>query len=342
MLLMSCLVLLGMRVDTTPDLKQVYAHVKKLKGVEIKALMVRPSSIPMEFKIAPEGKFYAKYPTSEAYISRTEQVDWFPDRREYSKAKSPDINPLPPGFEILWPEGQLLQADGKSHATSFAGKPAIEIPCKVPMGHNILLYVNPVSFLPVGSIATAQGTEYEMRYLSVKEKKIRPASLVFVPPADATPSRGVPPDSNLIKPGVKLTAFSGKDASGKTLSTKKILDKSRGIVINFWFSACTGCVQEMPFFAKIAERLKEQEIGLIGANPIDQQSDAIRTAQTNRLTYPTLIGSGAKELAKSVGIIAYPVTVVVDKNGVVVDAILGFDEPRILEALKKIGYKPTL
>lgn len=321
-------------------LKQVYERVIKLTGVEIKAQMVRPSSIPMEFKIAPGSGYYAKYPTSEMYISRTDQVTWMPDRREFVKEKRRPGNPLPPGFEILWPQEPLLQPDGKPHITTFADKSALEIPCKAVQGHTVLLYVNPKSLLPVGSLATANGNAYEMRYISVKEITLSPTDLVFNPPADAKPSNGAPPDSQLIKVGAKLPLFTGKDASGKPLNYEAISKSSHGLVLNFWFSACTGCVQELPCFAKLAAPLHSQGIDLLGVNPIDKERDVQGTSKTHTLSYPTLTGPGAKALAKSVGVIAYPVTVVVDSHGVVVDAILGFNEPRLLNALEKIGYQP--
>lgn len=320
-------------------LEQVYARVRKLTGVTIKAQMVRPSSIPMEFKIARGGGLYAKYPTSEMYISLADQVTWMPDRREFVKEKREAGNPLPAGFEILWPQEPLLQPNGKPQTATFAGKPTLEIPCKAAQGHTVLLYVDPKSLLPVGSLATANGTEFELRYISVRETPLAPKDLTFQPPADAKPFSGAPPDSQLIKAGAKLPIFRGRDASGKPLSYEAISKSSHGLVLNFWFSACTGCVQELPFFAKLAAPLQSQGIGLIGVNPIDKERDVQGTAKIHKLPYPTLTGSGAKELSKSVGVIAYPVTVVVDSQGVIVDAIMGFNEQRLMKALEKIGYQ---
>ncbi len=322
-----------------PGLPQVYERVIKLKGVVIRGEMVRPSSIPMEFKIAPGGRFYAKYPTSEMYISRSEQVTWMPAKKEFAKAKREEGNPLPAGFEALWPGGPNLIPDGASKSATFVGKPALEIPCKASMGHKVLLYVHPESLLPLGSIATAGGTEYEMRYVSVEERIVTDRELTFVAPRDAKAFSGPPDISKLIKIGSTLPAFQGADFNGRPLASAAISRQYRGFMLNFWFSACTGCVQEMPVLAKLAGSLQAQKIGVLGVNPIDQSKDAKRTSTLQKLNYPTLVGASAKKLADSVGVGTYPVTVVVNAQGKVVDAILGFDEARLRKALKSIGYR---
>lgn len=326
--------------STVPDLQQVYQRVAKLKGVVIKAEMVRPSTVPMEFKIAPGGFFFAKYPTSETYLANKEQVTWMPEKREFVKGKPEDGNPLPAGFEVLWPGGELLLADGGSRQTTFAGQPAVELPCKATAGHSVLLYVQPTTLLPLGTVATAQGTQYEMRYLSVTEAALTPAHFTFIAPRDAKAPGGGPDLSKLIRAGAALPAFKGTDCNGKVVHYPGRVKWARGFVLNFWFSACTGCVQEMPYLAKLAPALKAQGIGLIGINPIDTQRSAKRTSATNKLTYPTLIGAPAQDLARSVGVVAYPVSIVVNAQGSVVDAIVGFDEKRLVTALKRVGYKP--
>ena len=112
----------------------------------------------------------------------------------------------------------------------------------------------------------------------------------------------------------------------------------RGLVINFWFSACTGCIQEMPFLAKLHLQLKQQQFELFGVNPIDPVTAARKTSKTNGLPFQTLVGAEAKKVSQGFGVMAYPVTVVVDAEGVVVDSIMGFNETRLLAALEKIGF----
>ncbi len=216
----------------------------------------------------------------------------------------------------------------------------LELPCKASAGHSIRLFVAPESLLPLGSIATAQGTEYELRYLSVEETPLTAKELTFVVPRDAKPFSGPLDLSKLIKPGTPRPAFQGTDFSGRPLASPALSKRFKGLVVNFWFSACTGCVQEMPYLAKLTLPLQTQKIGLVGVNPIDKSQDARRTGTTNHLKYQTLVGASAKKLADSVGVTTYPVTIVVSARGTVVDTIPGFDEARLLKALQALGYHP--
>ena len=204
-----------------PTLNDVYATVAKLKGIEIRAEAIRPSSILTSYKIAPGGAMVATYPTSVSYINIKEQITWFPDRREFSTAKAPTYNLLPGGFESMWPKGELLTQTGPAANAVFAGKPAIEIPCRASAGHSIRVFVNEKTLIPVGTIALSQGTEYEFRYTSTIEKPFKLEELKFVPPADARPFRPfrpIAPDANLIKSGTKLADFAGRDLSGNPTS----------------------------------------------------------------------------------------------------------------------------
>jgi thiol-disulfide isomerase/thioredoxin len=301
---------------------------------------VRPSVIPMEFKIAPGGYLWAKYPTSEQFISLKESITWMPERREFSKSKPEEINPVPAGFEPMWPNGAVLKQAGEPKEARFQGKAAVEIPCDGPLGIKVRLYVSPDSLLPMGSIATSGGTEFEMHYKQVWTDPIAPASLRFVPPKDARPYVNRPPDANLIKPGAVLAPFTGKDAAGQAQSLKTLLKGKKGALINFWFTSCVGCIQEMPYLSALEPGLKRQGIGMLGVNSVDGVETIRRTSKLQKMGFPTLVGDPAKGLTKQAGIIAYPVTVVVDADAKVVDAILGFDKARLEKGLEKIGFRP--
>lgn len=325
-----------MQTDAAPTLDQVNERVGRLKGVAIRAEMVRPSSVAMAFKIAPGGRLWARYPTSEMFVTPTERVTWMPERREYAREKPEPDNPLPAGFEALWPGGARLTGEGTARRATFAGKPAWELPCRAAAGHAVSLYVDPASLLPVGSVATSQGTTFEVRYLAVEERVVAGAELTFVPPPGARPAGGAPERSRLLTVGARLPAFRGNDLDGRPLTWPASTGSGRGLVVNFWFSACTGCVREMPFLARLDPTLRERGIRLVGVNPIDPVRDARRTCAANGLKFPTLTGAAAKRLADAVGVTAYPVTVVAHPRGVVADAILGFDEARLRAALRAL------
>jgi|GEM_PF-3872684 len=319
-----------------PTLEDVYAKVRSLPGVEIKGEMAKPSVIALEFKVSPEGALWSKYPTSEAYLTQDGTVTWYPDRRQFAKGKPPEQNPLPAGFEPMWPKGALLAQTGDTQASTFEGGSAWRIPCRATLVPQVELFVDKRTLLPMGVVSTLGGTAYETRYMSVKPTRFTKAALGFVPPKDAKPFVAVDPTANLIKPGATLTDFAGMDIDGKRRSLRDLLNGRRGLLINLWFSACTGCVAEMPALVKLSAEYDARGVGFMGANPIDDATTARRTSKLRGLKFPTIVGKEAQKIADGIGVIAYPVTVVLDADRKVVDTIIGFDEPRLRKALDTV------
>ncbi|MBS1719048.1 MAG: TlpA family protein disulfide reductase [Armatimonadetes bacterium] len=320
-----------------PTLNDLNTKVRQFPGVIVESEMTSPSVVPMTFKVSPSGLMVAKYPTTEQFYSKDEVVTWMPDRREYSRAKPEDLNPLPVGFHALWAGGETeYKQVGETKDASFAGKSCYEMDLAAKGGYTIHLFVEQANLMPKGTRVELNGTTYESVYKSVTVGKLDEKTLRFQPPKDSRPAGKFDPSSTLIKPGTKLTDFAAKDGMGKKWKLSSLLSSHRGVVLNFWFSACTGCVAEMPYLVGLAPKLAKSKIAMLGVNTIDEKSAMLRTATKNKLPYPTLIGTGAESLTKAVSVQAYPVTVVVDKKGTVVDAILGFDEARLTKAIKVV------
>lgn len=320
-----------------PTLGEVNARVQRMPGVELRSEMVRPSVVPITFKISPRGHQWAKYPTTEQFTSRTADVVWMPDRREFSTAKAEQANPLPVGYHALWPVARdSYRQVGPTTEATFHGFHCYVLPCKGQEDFTIQLFVEKANLLPRGTRVELGATTYEMVHRTVLEREMDDRFLQFRPPADARPAGKFDPAASLVKPGTKLKGFQAEDAAGQRWNLQSLLAQRRGAVLNFWFSSCTGCVAEMPFLVKLSPELARRQITLLGVNSVDPRAITKRTSKTNGLPYPTLVGTGASALSKNVGVQAYPVTLVIKKDGTIIDAILGFDKPRLRAALDRI------
>jgi peroxiredoxin len=322
-----------------PTLSEIETKVSAYPGVQIEAEMRSPSVVPMSFRISPEGLFWAKYPTSEMFVSPAETLTWMPERKEYVQTKNSEGNPCPLGFHSLWPSksGGYKQL-GDATETDFLGRKSYCLTIQGEQPYQVQLFVDQTSRIPIGTRVMHNGTLYEMYYKDVKVGKVAKSLLTFKPPKGAKVAGPQRPDASLIKPGSKLSTFSGTALDGKKLALKSLLKThAKGLVLNFWFSSCVGCVQEMPYLVKLHPKLLKQGIGIIGVNPIDDSKSAHGTSKRNSLGYPTLIGNGAISLQKQVSVEAYPVTVIVDPKSSVIDAFMGFDETRLRRAIAKIG-----
>lgn len=335
----AALLFFGLTQAPLPRLADVEAKMSKLPGVEIISEVVSPSVVPVRFKISPKAAFWAMYPTSEDFVEGGKRTTWMPDRREYAVTASEEGNPLPVGFDAMWPGARTYRQVGESAAERFHEIDCVKIPCRGSGDYTIELFVERTSLIPRGTRVKLNGQVHEMFHKRVIVRPITAESLRFRKPSDARPAGKFDPTKSLIRPGTQLSLLKAKDANGKGHSLSSLTSDTSGLVLNFWFSSCTGCVAEMPYLVALKPKLDKAKIRLVGVNSIDGPEFARRTATLSKLSYPTLVGPGAANLTKQVGVAAYPVTLIVDKDRRVVDAIMGFDEARLLKALKIIGFK---
>lgn len=316
------------------ELNLLYQRVSKLPGVEIRAEMTRPSSVPMTFRLAKGQKFWAKYPTSEQFQTAKKLVTWMPDRREYALSTPEPGNPSPAGFEPLWDTSGWMTQVGSAKRTQFDGKSAIAIPCKAAAGHKVTLFIS--NGMPVGTIAEAGGTTYQMVYRQVKTGKIADSLLTFSPPKDARLAGANTKPKELLGKGTKFPNFTALSLSGSKVALAQLLNGRKGVIINFWFSACTGCIQEIPALNNLYPELKKKGIALIGINTVDEPENARKTVRTRKMQFPTLYGASVKKATVGSNVEAYPATFILDPNGIIIDSFIGADEPRLHRAISAL------
>jgi thiol-disulfide isomerase/thioredoxin len=88
------------------------------------------------------------------------------------------------------------------------------------------------------------------------------------------------------------------------------------VVINFWATWCGPCRQEMPLLDALYGKYKQAGLALLSVNIDEKVEPAIEMAQTLKVSYPVLFDA-RKEVSRAFDVGAMPVTVLVDRAGVV-------------------------
>jgi peroxiredoxin len=96
-------------------------------------------------------------------------------------------------------------------------------------------------------------------------------------------------------------------------------------------------MQELPALSKLGREFSAKGVAFLGVNPIDEAKTARRTLKLHQIPFSTVVGNDAKTIADALGVVAYPVTVIIDAKGKVVDTLPFFDEPRLMKALEKVS-----
>ena len=125
-------------------------------------------------------------------------------------------------------------------------------------------------------------------------------------------------------------SFQAKDLDGNKVDSS-IFSQNAVTVVNFWFNGCTPCVEELPALNKLNEELKAKGGQVIGVNTdsLDGNKEGIAEAKSilkkQGADYTNLSLNSDSEAGKyATNIMAFPTTVLVDRNGNIVgDPIMG-------------------
>ena len=131
------------------------------------------------------------------------------------------------------------------------------------------------------------------------------------------------------KPGDSFPPFSEKDMEGNTWTNDSI--RGRVMVLNLWYSGCGPCRAEMPELSTWKEQLPN--VMFFSATYHDAET-AKRITDKHHFTWTHLVE--AKDMMSWIGTEGFPLTIVVDKKGIVRYAVHGTNETTRAELLKII------
>jgi peroxiredoxin len=110
------------------------------------------------------------------------------------------------------------------------------------------------------------------------------------------------------------------------------------VIINFWATWCGPCRQEMPLLDDLYGKYQRAGLVLLSVNIDEAAEPAIEMAQTLNVSYPVLFDT-RKEVSRAYDVSAMPVTVLVDRAGVVRYVSEGYKpgyEKRYTEKLREL------
>ena len=115
--------------------------------------------------------------------------------------------------------------------------------------------------------------------------------------------------------------FKGKDLDGNDVD-ESLFAQNKVTVVNFWFSGCKPCVEELSKLNELNDEIREMGGEVVGINTdtLDNNQDGIKEAKeilkAQGASYKNLTFDSDSTVGKYAGnIMAFPTTVLVDKDG---------------------------
>ncbi len=137
-------------------------------------------------------------------------------------------------------------------------------------------------------------------------------------PAGATAQTAVPPVSK--SPG--SINFTLSDIDGKSVSLADY--KGKVVMVDFWATWCGPCRQAIPHLNELYAENKKKGFEIL-AIAMDENGEKVVPpfVASSRISYPVLLGTPDVE-EKFGGLLGYPTTFLIDRNGEIADKTLGY------------------
>jgi thiol-disulfide isomerase/thioredoxin len=136
-----------------------------------------------------------------------------------------------------------------------------------------------------------------------------------------------PPYARPAFPAFDLPLLGGGNFVSDTL-------RGRVVLVNFWASWCGPCRAELPGLATVASSYPASDFAFVTINEDVDSNAAARFVRELDLRFPVLMGGG-KQRARY-GYPGLPMTVLLDRNGLVVQRWPGYSGPEQLGAIRSL------
>ncbi len=115
--------------------------------------------------------------------------------------------------------------------------------------------------------------------------------------------------------------------------------QGKAVVLNMWASWCHPCKEEAPILEEVWQRNRDRGLVVVGVDTKDFRRDGRRFVERFDLTFP-IVFDGEGDTFDAYGLTGLPETFVVDREGRLVDAIVGGvdtdeDRARLDEAIDR-------
>ena len=119
-----------------------------------------------------------------------------------------------------------------------------------------------------------------------------------------------------VAPALTLTDMQGRQVSLEQFHGKVV-------ILNFWATWCPPCREEMPSMEKLYQDYKEQGLVLLAVNIEENGKQAVSTfLQKRPYSFPILLDSD-NVAQNTFGVFRFPESFIIDRNGVIVEKIVG-------------------
>lgn len=223
------------------------------------------------------------------------------------------------------PSGTDPGTSGKTEYTvsikTIGGRPIPNLTFHIYKGEDLTAY-SQTDANGIGKVSLVPANDYtiELSAASLEGYKIEGRYSFDGNSANIVLTSSVIADSDLTgvnyKVGDIIRDFTVTTTDGSTFNLAETLKTKKAVLINFWYSTCSPCINEFPYMQSAYEEYKN-DIEVIALNNYPGDSEtAVKEFKANMgLTFP--VAKDYSTLGSSFGLTGYPTSILVDRYGTI-------------------------
>ncbi len=136
--------------------------------------------------------------------------------------------------------------------------------------------------------------------------------------------------------GLTAPDFTLTDMQGQQVSLSQFRGKI--VILNFWATWCPPCVEEMPSMEQLYREFKDQDLVVLAVNVESSGQEAVSEFLAKKsYSFKILLDPDA-ETQNTYGVFRLPESFLIDRNGVVVEKVIGGRNWRLGDLYEKISF----
>lgn len=204
---------------------------------------------------------------------------------------------------------------------TIGGRPIPDLTFHIYKGDDLTAY-GQTDDNGIGTVSLAPANDYtiELSSSSLEGYNVEDRYSFEGASANIVLTSSVIADSDLTGVNYKLgdiiRDFTAVTTDGSTFKLSEVLKTKKAVLINFWYSTCSPCINEFPYMQTAYEKYKD-DIEIIALNNYggDNQNTVTQFKADMGLTFP--VAKDFSTLGSAFGLTGYPTSIIVDRYGTI-------------------------
>ena len=130
--------------------------------------------------------------------------------------------------------------------------------------------------------------------------------------------------------------FTLKTPDGSMLSLAQVLSQKKSVLVNFWATWCSYCVEEMPDLVKLQAKNEPRGFTVLGVNAGENASQAAAFIRKHGINFPVVLDEDMA-VSQQYNLIGLPTSFLISSDGKIIGQYTGFTPSLVSDVEKSLA-----